>query len=123
MERESMSTMTARKAVPADYLKLVKEFPLRPLRNKSEHDGAMRIYSRFAGREALTPGQDDYIDALTHFIAEYEGRAHRHVLKLTPIEALRFLMEENEMNTTALGAVVGSRGLASDLLHGNRGFS
>jgi HTH-type transcriptional regulator/antitoxin HigA len=32
-------------------------------------------------------------------------------------------MEENEMSTTDLGYVLGSRGLASEVLNGNRGLS
>ena len=42
---------------------------------------------------------------------------------LKPIELLKHLMEENNMNTSELGYVLGSRGLASEVLNGKRGLS
>ena len=119
-----MSTATARRATAGDYLELVREFPLRPLKNKVEHEAAMRMYAKFAGRERLTSGENDYVDALTHFIGEYEQRAHRGAMfKMTPLEVLKYLMEQNDMRTTDLGYAVGSRGLASEMLNGKRGLS
>jgi len=43
--------------------------------------------------------------------------------KLSPIEVLKHLMEANNMNTTDLGDVLGTRGLASEILNGKRGLS
>ncbi len=43
--------------------------------------------------------------------------------KLTPVELLKHLMEANDMTTTDLGQVLGSRGLASEVLNGKRGLS
>ena len=113
-----------KKHVRSDYLHLVCEFPLRPLRTKNDHAAAMKIYSRFAGRQNLSPGENDYIDALTRFIEDYEAKNVRsEILALTPLDALKHLMELHQMNTVDLGYVVGSRGLASEILNGKRGIS
>lgn len=76
------------------------------------------------GREDLTPGQRHYIAALARFVADYEQQ-HRlaKLARLTPIELLKHLMRENDMSTVDLGQVLGSRGLASEVLNGNRGLS
>jgi HTH-type transcriptional regulator / antitoxin HigA len=45
------------------------------------------------------------------------------MLKMTPLEVLKYLMEQNDLSTTDLGYAVGSRGLASEILNGKRGLS
>jgi len=118
------ATTTRKSGVREDYLKLVREFPLRPLRGKADHAGAMQMYARFAGREDLTPGENDYVDALALFIGEYEEREHRiEMMRMSPLRVLEYLLEENGMSTTDLGEVVGSRGLASEIRNGKRGLS
>jgi HTH-type transcriptional regulator / antitoxin HigA len=107
-----------------DYLELVCEFPLRLIRSKKDHAEALRVYGRFAGREDLSAGENDYVDALVHFMEDYEARHERSkMLAMTPLEALQHLMELNERNTVDLGVAVGSRGLASEILNGKRGIS
>ncbi len=119
-----MKTKAIQTEPAEDYLELIYEFPLRPIKTKAEHEQAMELYSRYAGRGDLSAGQNDYFDALTHFIEEYERRTSKMAqLKMSPIEVLKHLMEENTMSTTDLGYVVGSRGLASELLNEKRGFS
>lgn len=107
-----------------DYLELVKAFPLRPLRSRRELIAAGRILDRYVGRGNLAPGQRDYVAALSHFVEDYEQQQISARLEsLSPIDLLRHLMEENDMNTTDLGHVLGSRGLASEVLNGTRGLS
>ncbi len=58
-----------------DYLDLVIRFPLRLLRTQAELDEATCIFSHLAGRvEPLSPGEQDYMDALEQFIDAYEAR-------------------------------------------------
>jgi HTH-type transcriptional regulator/antitoxin HigA len=122
---ETMSAVLEKKwRVREDYLALVCEFPLRPIRSKKDHAAAMRVYARFAGRDDLSAGENDYVDALIHFIEDYEHKHERtEMLAMTPLEVLQHLMELHAMNTVDLGYVVGSRGLASEILNGKRGIS
>jgi HTH-type transcriptional regulator/antitoxin HigA len=107
-----------------DYLALVKRFPLRPLRSRKELREAGEILDHYIGREGLTAGERDYLAALSMFVERYERDQGSAQLKvLTPLEILKHLMEENSMSTTDLGTVLGSRGLASEVLNGNRGLS
>ena len=66
----------------------------------------------------------DYVAALAHLVREYERQAFRSELRrLKPVEVLKHLMAENRMNTSDLGAILGSRGLASEVLNRKRGLS
>jgi len=123
-----MTTVTSHSqrslAAAEDYLELVRRFPLRPLRAKAEHKAAIALLSGLVGREGLTAGESDYVDALAHFVEAYERATAESVPPtMSPLEALRQLMDQNDMNTTDLGYVVGSCGLASEILNGKRGLS
>src|SRR5690349_5894294 len=122
MTKTKAIRLAARPAVTEEYLDLVKEFPLRPLRNEVEHGAAGQILDRLLGRDDLSEGQRDYLAALVRFVEDFEQKKFASQAKgLGPIELLKHLMEENEMSTTDLGYVLGSRGLASEVLNGKRG--
>jgi HTH-type transcriptional regulator/antitoxin HigA len=115
---------SARIAVADDYLELVKRLPLRTIRSKAEFELAGKLLDELVGKEDLTTGQQDYLDGLVRFVRDYEAATFRDKLrKLTPIQVLKHLMQENRMNTSDLGAVLGSRGLASEVLNGKRALS
>lgn len=118
-------TATRRHAAASDdYLELIKEFPIRPITSAKEHAAAQAILDRLVGRDDLSKGQLDYLSALVRFVGDYESDHFRLEMKrLTPIDLLRHLMEEHDMNTADLGRVLGSRGLASEVLSGKRGLS
>jgi len=116
--------LASRKGVADDYLDLVKEFPLRPLRDARDFKSAGEILDRLIGRDDLTTGQRDYLAALLRFVEDHElARTSTARKQLSSIELLRHLMEENDMNTTDLGYIVGSRGVASEILNGTRQLS
>ena len=111
-------------AAADDYLDLVRRFPLRPIATAGQMRIAQQILDHYVGRDDLTPGERDYVAALAHFAADYERRAvTTRLRRLKPAELLRHLMRENGMSTSDLGAVLGSRGLASEVLSGKRGLS
>ena len=109
---------------PADYIALVRQFPVRPLKSEAEHEAALAMVESLVGRDDLTSGQEMYLDALGVFIEIYEVR--RHAVKranMTPAQLLRELMEQRGMTVNELGGVIGSQPLASMILNGKRGIS
>src|SRR5688500_4935248 len=111
-------------AIDEGYYDLVREFPLRPIRSAKDHQAAQRILDRTIGRADLTAGERDYLEALLHFLEDYErDRSAALLTAMKPLELLQHLMEENRMSTTELGDILGSRGLASEVLNGKRGLS
>ena len=120
-----MSRAVATKyAPPADYLELVARFPIRPLRSEAEYKAAMRVIEPLIGRQDLSEGEDAYLDALSHFIVQFEDERHPADLsKISPLEMLKALMEHREMHVSDLARVIGSRTLASMIVNGQRGIS
>lgn len=114
------------RAVHADYLRLVRAFPLRPLRSDREYDAAAAVLDKLAVRPegSLTPGERDYFDTLTLLVAAYDDAKFRiETTGLRGVDMLKYLMEQAEMRTTELGTLIGNRGLASLILNGRRAMS
>jgi HTH-type transcriptional regulator / antitoxin HigA len=107
------------------YLNLVRQFPLRPIRAKREMDRALKIAGQLATYEegTLSRGEQDYLDAITVFIEDFQRRHPVEMPPVSPLAMLKHLMEEREMTISELGHVVGSQSNASLILSGKRAIS
>jgi HTH-type transcriptional regulator/antitoxin HigA len=107
---------------PADYLGLVRRFPLRPIRSAVEHRTALAIVDELMARgENLSGGEGDYLEAITRFIADWERETALESLgQATPRETLLHLMESRDMTPADLGDVLRSRSAATMILKGQR---
>ncbi len=127
MERPAVIAQTYRKKRDADhYLDLVKAFPLRPIRTEREHDAAIAVLDKLVTREErqLDAAERDYIEALTLLAGAYQETHHKiDTRDVPPLASLRSLMDDHGMRTTDLGRLLGSSGLASDILSGKRQIS
>ena len=119
-----MSTATSAKP-DRRYLNLVRQFPLRPIRSKRELDRAMKIAGHLATYDegTLPAGEQDYLDALTVFLEDYQRRHPADMPVVTPLAMLKHLMEQHEMSITDLGRIIGSQSNASLILSGKRAIS
>ena len=107
-----------------DYLDLVKQLPLRHLRTAGEYDAAAELLDTLVLRADLSVGEKDYVDALSLFIEDYDRRHNVFDTSgRTPLDMLKHLMEANDMSVTDLGSVLGSKGVASEILNGKRSLS
>jgi len=106
-----------------DYLKRVRQFPLRPIRSARAHDQAMKLVRELAVVEegSLSPGEQDYLDALTVLLEDYDRRQEPD--DTDGLTVLRSLMEAREMSVSELGQVIGSQPNASLVLSGKRPMS
>jgi HTH-type transcriptional regulator/antitoxin HigA len=112
--------------VSADYLALIRRFPLHPLRDDRDYDAAVEALDNLAVRPegSLTPGEQDYFETLTMLVQAYdEQQADLATADISPLDMLKYLMEQSGMSTADLGRLLGNRGLASSILHGRRGLS
>jgi HTH-type transcriptional regulator/antitoxin HigA len=107
------------------YLNLVRQFPLRPIRTKRDVDRALKIAGHLATFEegTLPRGEQDYLDALTVFIEDFQRRNPVDMPAVSPLAMLKHLMEEREMTISELGRVIGSQSNASLILSGKRAIS
>jgi HTH-type transcriptional regulator / antitoxin HigA len=110
---------------PRSYLDLIRQFPLRPIRTDAQYTIAQSIAGKLALREeSLDAWESDYLDVLSDLIEACDERNFSmEMTDAAPIEILKFLMDENGMNSSDLGRELGSKGLASDILHGKRQMS
>ena len=122
--------MTKQIAIPPqlapaeDYLRLVRRFPLRPLRNTKECDIAASILDELVLRDNLSKGESDYLDALSTFVEAYDEKYFPiDTSHIKPLDMLRFLMEQNDMTSGELAKLLGSRSAASMILSGKRALS
>ena len=119
------SATTTRAAAGDRYLDLVRRFPLRPIRTKAEYARATGVIDGLAVREERTLSRDerDYLETLALLVEEYESRHRPAATPAEPLDVLRHLMEAHGMNTSDLGRVLGSKGVASEVLNGKRSLS
>jgi HTH-type transcriptional regulator/antitoxin HigA len=106
------------------YLKLIHQFPLRPIRNRADYAAASKMIDLLAvrGEDDLDRGEMDYLDVLSDLVKAYDDR-HCVIPPDTrpPHEKLRSLMEQNGMNQAELASLLGVvRSLASLILSGQR---
>lgn len=116
---------TARKDA---YLELVKRFPLRRLRSRSQHAEAVAALTRASLEHQGTRdrGVLDYLDILAGLIDEYERAARLKVdtSSTTPAELIRHLMDANGLTISRLAKEIGiGQSNLSEMLSGRRDFS
>jgi HTH-type transcriptional regulator / antitoxin HigA len=124
LEEAIMKTKTSRRtSIPATYAGLVAQFMPRPLHDEIDYQNALATMDTLAGFK-LNADQEDYFDAIATFVERYE--AEHHSLKdvtMTPIELIRSLMVEHDMNASDLGRLLGDRSLGHRILSGERELS
>lgn len=102
--------------VPKTYRGLMTWHQIRPLRSKRAYKSTMKIIDAMAGRK-LTSDQSDYLGVLVVVASEYE-REHlpRPDVQCDPIQILKYLLEQNDMNASDLGLLLGDRELGAKIL-------
>jgi antitoxin component HigA of HigAB toxin-antitoxin module len=109
--------------MPKDYAGLVRLLPPRPIHDKVDLANATEMIDALAGHD-LTPDQEDYLDVLSDLAAKYEDdRSPLRRTRSTPLERLRFVVQEADMTASDLGRLLGNRGLGSLILRGRRQLS
>lgn len=110
-------------SLPAKWMRLLVElYPLRPIRNKADYKRAMAAADQLMGRK-LTGTQLEYLASLARVIEDYENEHYPIAENWTPAEAVKYLIEENGMNASDLGRLLGDRSLGSRILRGQRQLS
>jgi HTH-type transcriptional regulator/antitoxin HigA len=118
---------TANRRENDKYFELVRAFPLRPIRTEADAEQAIAVLTRISlskPEEKMEDGERDYSEALTLLVQQFErGRTNSALPRLSPIDRLKFLMNERGMSINDLGRVIGSQPNASLILHGKRSMS
>jgi HTH-type transcriptional regulator / antitoxin HigA len=108
---------------PASYEALCKRHLPRKIHDRAAYQDAVDVADWLAGRD-LNADQEDYLDLVSDLVAEYEAEQSRDDGPVSPVELLNFLVEENEITTRELGALLGvDHSVAARILKGQRSIT
>ncbi len=111
-----------------DYLELIMQFPLAPIRNRKQLDSAYKVLDPLAIRGTvpgdLSRGEQDYLDVLVDLIEQYEVVAFPIESRFKDgVDALNYLMEQSGMTASDLGRLLGNRSVGGAILRREREMS
>ena len=104
------------------YAKLLTSILPRPITSDREHKEALGIASRLMEQEKLTGEETAVLTLLSILISDYERKRYADLFqKISPSEALSYLMEENHLTQRDFPEIPQSR--ISEILAGKRKIS
>ena len=96
---------------------------LKPIKNKNQYEDALeRVYELM--QKSLKPEskESDELEILSILVKEYELE-HYPVSKPSPLEAIKFRIEQMNMSEVELSEILGARSRKSEILSGKRKLS
>ena len=94
---------------------------IRPVRSEQEYNAALEQIEKLWGATPATP-EGDELDVLLTLVKVYEEENHP-VPPPSPVEAIRFVMEQRGMKQVDLIPYLGSRSRVSEILNGKRSLT
>jgi antitoxin component HigA of HigAB toxin-antitoxin module len=92
--------------------------PIEPIKNDVDHKAALARVEALWNAPDGSPESFE-LDALATLVERYEDRRWP-IARTAPLEALKFIMEQQGLTRRDLAAVLGSRSRASEILTGKR---
>lgn len=110
--------------LPGRFKDLIAMLPPCIVRDESDYDNAIEMIDRLTSIPTLTKGQAEYLETLSVLVEAYEREHHAiETSHISPREILAYLCEQNAVNASALGELLGNRSIGSKLLRGERELS
>jgi HTH-type transcriptional regulator/antitoxin HigA len=78
--------------VSVSYLRLVRAFPLRPIRTEEELDRAIEVIDSLLDRDDLDAAEADYLDVLGDLVERYEAE-HDPIEEASDADMLAHLID------------------------------
>jgi len=106
-----------------DQVALMAKHPPTVIRSEDENEHSTAIlYDLDQRAESLTPAERELADLLTLLIEDFESK-HYALPKASPVEAIRFLMEQHGLKQKDLLDIFSSASVTSEVLSGKRELS
>ncbi len=108
-----------------DFINLAKQFRLRKIKSAKENKAALEFFRkvRAVGERNLSKGEIDFLQVLGVLIKNFESQKYSFGAKPTPVELLKFLMEEHGLTQNDLASDFGGQATVSLVLSGKRDFT
>ena len=111
----------SRADIPKTYRELCDLYLPRPIHDDAQDEEATAMMNALAVFTRLNAEQRDYLDVLTEFVDEYDQGRKIRWRKISGLESLKYLLEENGMSAADLSRILGaSRNLGAMILRGER---
>lgn len=94
---------------------------IKPVRTSKDHKAALSEVERLWEAKPGTP-EHDRLEVLVTLIEVYEAK-HHPIPPPDPVEAIRFRMDQLDLDRKDLEALIGSRARVSEVLGGRRSLS
>lgn len=105
------------------YATLLVKHPPRVIRTEAENAHFTGLLEALDARgEALTSAEKEMAELLTLLIEDFEERSYE-LPKASPLEVVRFVMEQHDLRQKDMLDIFGSPSIASEVLSGKRELS
>ncbi|MCF7911539.1 MAG: ImmA/IrrE family metallo-endopeptidase [Candidatus Cloacimonetes bacterium] len=94
-------------------------FKLKIIKSESDYDLASERLDELMDKDELALNNREEMELIAHLIEEYEEKAYPVELP-SPIEAIKFRMEQMNLKQNDLVPYIGSKGVVSNILNGKR---
>ncbi len=101
------------------YGQLLSETVPAVITSDKEYDRIEELFANMINKNR-SPEEDNLFDLFTNLLEDYEKRTLPPIKKTTPIEMLKFLMDENNLRQIDLVDIFSSQGIVSEVLAGKR---
>jgi HTH-type transcriptional regulator/antitoxin HigA len=106
-----------------DYLALINRFPLVSIESDRQLDEAIAMLDSLLAREPLSPGEEQYLGALTDLIEHYE-QYHVKIDAASDGAMLQHLLDSKGLSQSELAKATGiQKSLISEVLKDKRTLS
>lgn len=107
---------------PTHYVELLKESAPSVIHSEEQNEKFIARLEELSSHAELSPAEERLAELLTLLIEDFEKR--QYALKpASPIEAIRELMEANDLKQKDLVDVFGTASVVSEVLNGKRELS
>jgi HTH-type transcriptional regulator/antitoxin HigA len=96
---------------------------LKPIKNNDQYEEYLeRIFTLMQQDVEVNSAESDELEVLSILVKQYELE-HYQVPKPSPLEAIRFRLEQQGMSEAELSEILGHRSRKSEILSGKRKLS
>lgn len=92
--------------IPETYSDLIAVLAPRTIHDRVDHENVLEIIHALAGLD-LNEDQEDYFETLATLVNDYEAKHLPSLPAAKPIDALRYLVEQNNISSRELGRILG----------------
>jgi HTH-type transcriptional regulator / antitoxin HigA len=123
MKTAKSASLSLPAKMPTRYAELVALHMPRPIHDRVAYDNTVEVIDVLAGHK-LNTDQEDYLELLSQLVKTYEAAHLAPYPKVKGIEALKFILSENELTGDDLAKLLSvDRSTAYKILKGTRNLT